>query len=441
MHVFAAVTHESLHTDLMGLESLVTLPEMRGLFVENQTNCATSLGNNRPGNDLVVMVDVQQLKSENQGQQPRLVSSTWAWRNCRTRSADTQYPHVGIAMKMAAEHARVVGFVYDIAVRARPDSYFPLPFDVVQVHNGLRSRPSAVASGGRYMAVDTNMHSADLCAHKAATSPSRPCYLQAIGDTFTLGTFQLMWELWVGMMGNQTSQWGYVASSPCCEDYLFLHLAFRMGIRQAPDRELVPTLPQYAWWRAAKLDPSRWHPWISSVMSSRPWTRSVWTEDALVPGINCSDSRSSKPTGLGGSSGAHLHRPESINEMCVLPGRNRNRCPWSYSNLQSWVLGHRKKVPWYQHLASYTAPLYRLKPYLPIRLELNSIQAIDDWVADTLPASTKAAPRTRAILQAFRCSAHLSHKNATPDWMVRCEGSMVQAVPRRYVYSRHMHFQ
>lgn len=428
--VFAVVTHEDLPTDRLALASLETLPEMRSLVAENQERCRAV----RLDAETRVNVSVTRMLRNGPGSPLTLTGSSWLWRACGGRGVDTQYPFIGMAFVMAAQHASRLGITYDVAVRARPDYYWPLPFDVARVHSAFRQRASTVASGGEYLASDTANDRALACARQAAGGGNSSCYLLALGDMLMFGTFKLSQSLWEGMLGNQSQRWGYHATVPCCEDYLFLHLAYRLGVRQAPDAELVPTLPAYSWWaNASSMHPVHDHLAIHALMAEgearRPWLKDSWFRDRPVPGTNCS-AGGEPPSHQATSRSKHESTP-SVNEMCVPPQRHRNRCPWRHSNLQWWILGHRRKLSWVQQLAPYRAPLYRLKSHLQARLPMDSLQAID-WVARTLPAAARRTPETATMLRAFRCVAYPARRRAVDAPWCRNDTS--------YGYSRHVHF-
>ena len=182
-----------------------------------------------------------------------------------------------------------------------------------------------------------------------------------ISDMFQLGSWALMHSLWAHLLRQRSFHEqvpGWYRPEGCCEAWVMAMLVYKLGVRQAPDAELAPTLPLASVYNATLV--AR-HPW-----SHTGW----WLSDVPRGAANCSVSN---PYGL-----------SAANEFCVPPGNDEVPLPAAARNhsetsvwqpakpsvgrpepeLRDWLwrVGlAQSKVDWQQRLHPYVAPMYRLK--------------------------------------------------------------------------------
>ena len=181
-----------------------------------------------------------------------------------------------------------------------------------------------------------------------------------ISDMFQLGSWALMHSLWAHLLRQRSFYEqvpGWYRPEGCCEAWVMAMLVYKLGVRQAPDGELAPTLPL-----ASAYD--------ATLVARHPWSHTTWwLSDVPRGAANCSISN---PYGL-----------SAANEFCVPPGtdevplpaaaRNDSALVWLAANSSSgrrepepkdwlWQVGlAQSKVGWQQRLHPYVAPMYRLK--------------------------------------------------------------------------------
>ena len=216
------------------------------------------------------------------------------------------------------------------------------------MHNALHRRPAAHAARGQYFATE-------------CTGDQAPMRYLGISDMFQLGSWALMHSLWAHLLRQRSFHEqvpGWYRPEGCCEAWVMAMLVYKLGVRQAPDAELAPTLPLASVYNATLV--AR-HPW-----SHTGW----WLSDVSRGAANCSVSN---PYGL-----------SAANEFCVPPGNDEVPLPAAARNhsetsvwqpakpsvgrpepeLRDWLwrVGlAQSKVDWQQRLHPYVAPMYRLK--------------------------------------------------------------------------------
>ena len=223
----------------------------------------------------------------------------------------------------------------------------------------LTRRPAAQAARGQYFATDCN-------------SDDPPHRLLCISDMFQVGSWALMHKLWALMLRQREvhEQFPGWNGPNCCEVYVMAALVYKMGVRQAPDGELAPTLPPASAYDAALV--AR-HPWSQTARKSRDG----WLSDVPRGGAICSRS------GFAAVPPCSQVPPGSaVNEFCAPPGTDLVPLPAAARNDSAvwlsarpdvnrphpelydplWRIGLRaSEVDWHERLHPYVAPMYRLK--------------------------------------------------------------------------------
>ena len=376
--LFACVSHNGDPSALRAVALLESFPETRAVEVESELSC---VGEMTSGN--VTAYTKHWLAHELL--QP--VSRSWTLRSCagteKQRGLMFQYAKVSRAFGLATKHMRRVGTSYDVAVRIRTDAWFWRPFDIHHLHHALRARPSARLAGGEYLAIEANGHcqgtiGADGRIFDAAINATEPCYLLQVSDQFVVGSWRTHQRLWTNMTQLDLRELGLEA--PCCEEFIVLTLAFRLGVRQPPDAEQEPTLPLVSSFSAAEKQ----RLWVSDF----DWFKN----DTMVLGSGCPAT---------GKNQSHHAPKQPVHELCAPRRANGNPDPWLHKThmIAAYTRLHQRQ-PGFQPLAPYTAPLFRLK------------QAAA-WHAAHLPHTHRgiedSLPRCGASLN--RCSTSIAAAN------------------------------
>ena len=339
-HVFGSVSHEGTDMELQGLAALKFFPETRGLIGDSEAECHGNKANEQAN----ITTSVTRRLPTGRWSRAKMA---WAVQSCKQRNLHYQFPKVGAGFKLAMRYAIQNSITYDIAVRARTDVLFHARVDMAALHLGYLSRDATIRAGGEYVATEAN----GFCGGLSDKGATDLCWTMQMSDGFIIGTADIMFDLWVNMTSIDDK---YM----CCEEVLRWNLAFRVGVRQAPDAEQEPTLPKYKDFATDEL------PRLSD--ADRQW----FEADQMRPRSGCPLPSKEKKM--------------PRHELCVKPDRRTNHDPWQrlgthetrtakYTAAVSQRDGGKNQI-----LAPYRAPFWRLKPGLgyPIKPEPTEKQKI-----------------------------------------------------------------
>ncbi len=214
--------------ELQGLVGLKYFPETRAILADSEIACR------RQGNTGVANISTSMIMRRTTSARWTHPRVTWAMQSCVLRNRWFQYPKVGEGFKLAMRHAAMTGMPYDVAVRARTDVLFTARVDIAAMHLGYLSREATLKAGGEYVAAEATGN----CGTLTMSGATELCWTMQVGDTLLIGSAQIMIDMWKNMTSMDNEY-------PCCEEVLRWNMVFKVGVRQAPDDEQVPTLPEY----------------------------------------------------------------------------------------------------------------------------------------------------------------------------------------------------